>query len=79
MRVLLHAQLRHYNEGNEESSVPFVPGATLGDYVQCITEQHSIPAHEFHGYVLDGKLTSDTSLIPSPGSTVELVPALSGG
>ena len=56
VRVMLHAHLRHYNGGDEESQVAFVPGATLGDYVARIVAQHAIPAHEYHGYVLDGTL-----------------------
>ncbi len=79
IRVLLNAQLRYYNGGDEESNVPFVPGATVGDYVARVVEQHSIPTHEYYGYVLDGTMTGDESLVPGPGSTLELVPALSGG
>ena len=75
VRILLHAHLRHHNGGEEETSLPFMPGASVGDYLA----QLAIPEHEFMGLVLDGRLTGDRSLVPEPGSVLELVPAMSGG
>jgi len=75
IRVMLHAQMRHYNGGSEETSLPFVVGATSGDYL----ERLAIPQHEYMGLIIDGILTNDRTLVLSPGSLLELVPAISGG
>ncbi len=75
LRILLHAQLRHYNDGKDETALPFKPGAPIAHYL----EQLNIPGHEFAGVVLDGVLTGDTSLVPGPDSVLELMPAMSGG
>ncbi len=72
---MLHAHLRHYNQGSEETSLPFAPGATVADYLA----QLSIPGHEYMGVVIDGTLTSDTTQVLEPGARLELVPAMSGG
>lgn len=75
LRILLHAHLRHYNDGREETSLPFRAGATVAEYLATL----DIPGHEFAGVVLDGELTGDTSRIPRVDSVLELVPAMSGG
>jgi hypothetical protein len=75
IQVVLHAHLRYYNDGDEETSLPFVEGASVADYVA----QLSIPDHEFMGVVLDGTLTGDLGLVPGAGARLELVPAMSGG
>ncbi len=75
LRILLHAHLRHYNEGREETSLPFRDGATVAEYLATL----AIPGHEFAGVVLDGELTGDTAQVPGPDSVLELVPAMSGG
>ncbi len=75
LRVLLHAQLRHYNGGSEETTLPFSRGATVAHYLTLL----GIPGHEFAGVVLDGTLTGDTSLVPAEDSVLELMPAMSGG
>lgn len=75
VHFLLPAQIRRYNGGVEEASLPWVQGATVADYVARL----AIPAHEFMGVVLDGTLTGDLARVPGPGSRLELVPALSGG
>ncbi len=75
LRILLHAHLRHYNEGREETSLPFRAGATVAEYLAVL----DIPGHEFAGVVLDGELTGDVTLVPQRDSVLELVPAMSGG
>lgn len=75
VRVMLHAHLRHYNHGSEETTLPFAPGATVADYL----ERLAIPRHEYMGVVVDGTLTGDTSIVLAPGAVLELMPAISGG
>ena len=75
VRVVLHAHLRYYNDGDEELSLPFVQGSSIADYVAGL----EIPEHEFMGVVLDGTLTGDLELVPAAGARIELVPAMSGG
>lgn len=75
VRVMLHAHLRHHNGGAEELILPHRPGATIEAYLAQLT----VPAHEFMGVVLDGELSGDLTRVPGPGSTVELIPAMSGG
>ena len=75
VRVLLPAHLRHYNDGDEELALPWVEGATLAHYLEVL----GIPEHEFMGIVLDGELSADRTRVPDSGSTIELVPAMSGG
>ena len=75
VQVVLHAQLRYYNDGQEELTLPFVDGSTIADYVGRLP----IPDHEFMGVVLDGTLTGDLDLVPAAGARIELVPAMSGG
>lgn len=75
LRVLLHAHLRLHNDGEVETSVPFLVGATVGDYLAVL----GIPEHEFYGVVLDGTLSGDRGLVPREGSTLELVPAIGSG
>ena len=75
VQVVLHAQLRYYNDGEEEMTLPHVAGSSIADYVG----QLPIPEHEFMGVVLDGTLTGDLTLVPAAGARIELVPAMSGG
>ena len=73
--VLLHAHLRHYNQGSEETTLPFVDGATVAEYLDRL----AIPGHEYMGVIVDGTLTGDKSIELPAGATLELVPAISGG
>ncbi len=73
--MLLPAQLRYHNGGEEELRVPYRQGAPLSDYLALL----GIPEHEFMGIVLDGELSADRTRVPGPGSTIELVPSMSGG
>ena len=73
--MVLHAHLRHHNDGQEELTLPHQPGATIEAYLA----QLSVPRHEFMGVVLDGELSGDMTRVPAPGSTLELIPAMSGG
>jgi hypothetical protein len=75
VQVVLHAQLRYYNDGEEETTLPFAVGSTIADYIARLP----IPQHEFMGVVLDGTLTGDLTLVPVAGARIELVPAMSGG
>ncbi len=75
VHVRLHAQLRYYNGGDVELCRPWQAGATIREYIEPL----GIPGHEWMGTVLDGELSSDLDRIPEPGSTLELVPAMSGG
>jgi len=75
IRVLLHAHLRHYNQGDDQTTLPYSPGATVADYLGRL----AIPGHEYMGVVVNGTLTGDTSIVLAPGSVLELVPAISGG
>ena len=75
IQILLHAQLRYYNGGDERLVLPWRDGATIRDYIDPL----QIPGHEWMGTVLDGELSSDLDRVPGPGSTLELVPAMSGG
>lgn len=75
IQVVLHAQLRYYNDGDENTTLPFVAGSSIADYIAQLT----IPEHEFMGVVLDGTLTGDLTLVPTAGARIELVPAISGG
>lgn len=73
--VILHAHLRHYNNGNEQTTLPFVTGATVADYLEVL----AIPGHEYMGVVVNGTLTGDTTIVLEPGDELGLVPAMSGG
>ena len=75
LRVLLPAQLRYYNGGEDELRMPYQPGAALAEYLAML----DIPEHEFMGVVLDGELSADRTRVPGPDSTIELVPSMSGG
>ncbi len=75
VRVLLHAQLRHYNDGCEETTLPYTLGATVGDYL----DQLGIPGHEYAGVVIDGRLNGDRTIVLEPEAVLELLPAISGG
>ena len=75
IEVLLHAQLRYYNGGSEETSLPHTPGATVAEYL----EQLAIPDHEYMGLIIDGTLTTKTTAVLAPGTVLELMPAMSGG
>jgi len=75
IRVVLHAHLRHHNGGAEELTLAHRAGATIESYLAQLT----VPRHEFMGVVLDGELSGDLSRVPGPGSTLELIPAMSGG
>jgi len=75
IRVLLHAQLRHYNGGREETMLPYTPGATVGDYLDRL----GIPGHEVAGVVIDGRLSGDRTIVLERESVLELIPAISGG
>lgn len=75
VRVVLHAHLRHHNGGREELILPHREGATIEAYLA----QLSVPSHEFMGVVLDGELSGDLTRVPGRGSTLELIPAMSGG
>ena len=75
IKVRLPAQLRHYNDGSEETTLPHSAGATIADYI----EKLDIPGHEYMGVFIDGTLTGDHSLVLEPGAELELVPAMSGG
>jgi molybdopterin converting factor small subunit len=75
IQVLLHAQLRYYNGGSEETTLPFVSGATVTDYV----EQLAIPGYEWMGVIIDGTLSNDLSTVLERGTVLELIPAVSGG
>lgn len=75
VHILLFAQLRHYNGGEEGLDLPWRKGATIRDYIDVL----QIPGHEWMGTVLDGELSGDLDRVPGPGSTLELVPAMSGG
>ncbi len=75
VELVLHAQLRYYNDGEEELTLPFVEGSSIADYIARLP----IPEHEFMGVVLDGTLTGDLEQVPGAGARIELVPAMSGG
>ena len=75
VHVVLHAQLRHYNGGAEAVGWPWRADWTIRDYIDAL----QIPGHEWMGVVLDGEMSGDVSRVPGPGSTLELVPAMSGG
>jgi hypothetical protein len=75
IKVLLHAQLRYYNGGREETTLPYTPGATVGDYL----DQLDIPGHEHAGVIIDGRLSGDRTIVVGSGAVLELVPAISGG
>ena len=75
VRIVLHAHLRHHNQGQEQLTLPHCPGASIADYLAQLT----VPPHEFMGVVLDGELSGDLSRVPAVGSVVELIPAMSGG